>query len=52
MDIIRTHRKEKHPNTLEKYYTYKGSKDNQQMNDANTDTHNQVFRTSHETNTR
>jgi hypothetical protein len=52
MDIIRTHRKGKPLNILEKHYVYKVSKDNLQMNDMNTDTHNQIFKTLHETNTR
>jgi hypothetical protein len=44
----RTHRKGKHLNTLEKYYIYKVSKDNLQMNDTN----NPIFKTLQETNTR
>jgi hypothetical protein len=52
MDIIRTHRKGKHLNTLEKYYIYKVNRDNFQMNDTNTDTHNPIFKALHETNTR
>jgi hypothetical protein len=52
MDIIRTHRKGKHLNTLEKYHIYKISRDNIQRNDTNTDTHNPIFKALHETNTR
>jgi hypothetical protein len=52
MDIIRTHRKGKHLNTLEKYYIYKVRRDNLQINDTNTDTQNPVFKALHETNTR
>jgi hypothetical protein len=52
MDIIRTHRKRKHLNTLEKYHIYKSSNDNLQMDDTNTDTHNPIFKALQETNTR
>jgi hypothetical protein len=52
MDIIKTHRKGKHLNTLEKYHIYKISKDNLQMNDPNTDTCNPIFKALQETNTR
>jgi hypothetical protein len=44
VDIIRTHRKGKHLNTLEKYHIYKVNKNNLQMNDTNVDTHYPVFR--------
>jgi hypothetical protein len=40
MGIIRTHRKGKRLNTLEKYHINKISKDNLKMNDTDTDTHN------------
>jgi hypothetical protein len=50
MDIIRTHRKQL--NTLGKYYIYKVSKDNLQMNDTNMDVNNPVFKTLQEMNTR
>jgi hypothetical protein len=43
MDIIRTHREGKPLNTLEKYYTYKISKNKLQMKDANIDTRNVIF---------
>jgi hypothetical protein len=52
MGIRRTHRKGKHLNTLEKYYMYKDSRDNLQMNDMNTDTHNPIFKALQEMNTR
>jgi hypothetical protein len=52
MDIIRAHGKGKHLNTLENYHIYKLSKDNIQMNDTNTDTHNPIFKALQETNTR
>jgi hypothetical protein len=52
MDIIKTHRKRKHLNTLEKYCIYKISRDNLQMNDTNTDTNNPIFKALHEMNTR
>jgi hypothetical protein len=52
MDIIKTHTKGKHINTLETYHIYKISKDNLQMNEANTDMHNPIFKALHETNTR
>jgi hypothetical protein len=42
MDIIRTYRKGKHLNALEKYHLYKISKNNLQMNDTNIDTHNPI----------
>jgi hypothetical protein len=51
MDIIRTQKKGKHLNTLEKYHIYKTSKNNLHMNDTNIDTHNTVFRTLQEMNT-
>jgi hypothetical protein len=52
MDIIRTHKKGKHLNTLEKYHIYnKISKNNLHMNDTNIDTHNPIFRTLQEMNT-
>jgi hypothetical protein len=52
MGIIKTHRKGKHLNILEKYHMYKTRRDNLQMNDTNTDTHNPIFKALHETNTR
>jgi hypothetical protein len=52
MDIIRTHRKGKHLNTLEKCHIYKIGKDKLQMNDTKTDTHNPIFKALQEMNTR
>jgi hypothetical protein len=51
MDIVMAHRKGKHLNTQEKYQTYKISKNNLQMTDANVDTHNPIFRTLQEMST-
>jgi hypothetical protein len=44
MGIIRTHRKGKHLNTLEKYYIYIDNKDNLQINDTNIDARNPIFK--------
>jgi hypothetical protein len=52
MDIKRTHRKGKHLNKLENYYIYKARRNNRQMNDTSTDTHNPIFIRLHETNNR
>jgi hypothetical protein len=51
MDIIKTARKRKHLNTLEKYYIYKLSKNKQNMNDTHVDTHNPIFEILQELNT-
>jgi hypothetical protein len=51
VDIVRTHKKGKHLNTLEKYHIYIISKNNLHMNDTNIDTHNVVFKTLQEMNT-
>jgi hypothetical protein len=40
---MRTQKKRKHLNTLEKYHMYKISKNNLHMNDTNIDTHNPIF---------
>jgi hypothetical protein len=45
VDIVKTHKKGKHLNTLEKYHIYRISKSNLHMNDTNIDTHNPVFKT-------
>jgi hypothetical protein len=45
VDIIGTHKKGKHLNTLEKYHIYKISKNNLHTSDTNIDTHNPLFRT-------
>jgi hypothetical protein len=47
MDVIRTGRKGRHLNTLEKYHIYKISR-NLHMNDAHIETHNPIFQTLHE----
>jgi hypothetical protein len=44
MDVIRTGRKGRHLNTLEKYHIYKINRDNLNMND----TYNTIFQTLHE----
>jgi hypothetical protein len=51
MDIIKTYKKGKHLNILEKYHTYKISKHNLHTNDTYIDTHNPLFRTMQEMNT-
>jgi hypothetical protein len=45
MDIIKTGKKGKHLNTLEKYHIYGISKDNVQKNDTYIDTYNPIFET-------
>jgi hypothetical protein len=50
MGIIRTERKGKHLNTLEKYHIYMISKNTLQMNDTDIDTHNPIFRALQEMN--
>jgi hypothetical protein len=45
MEIIKTGRKGRYLNTLEKYHIYKIGKDNLHMNDTNTDIHNPIFKT-------
>jgi hypothetical protein len=44
MDIIRTHKKGRKLNILEKYHIYKISKNRLHVNDTNIDTHNPIFR--------
>jgi hypothetical protein len=51
VNIIRTHKRGKYLNTLEKYHIYKTSKNNIHMNDTNIGTHNPIFRTLQEMNT-
>jgi hypothetical protein len=48
MDIIKTGRKGKHLNTLEKYYFCRISKDSLHKNDTQIDTYNPIFETLHE----
>jgi hypothetical protein len=52
MKILKTERKGKHLNTLEKYHIYNMSKDGLQMNDTYIDTHNPVFEMIQEVNSR
>jgi hypothetical protein len=52
MDIVKTTKKGKHLNTLEKYHIYKLSKNKLHMNDTHIDTHNPIFETLQELNTR
>jgi hypothetical protein len=46
--ILKTGRKGKHLNTLEKYHIYRISNDNLHMNDTHIDTYNPIFETLHE----
>jgi hypothetical protein len=48
MDIIKTGRKGKRLNTLEKYYIYRNSKDNLHMNDTHIHTYKTIFETLHD----
>jgi hypothetical protein len=52
MDIIKTEKKGKYLNTLEKYHTYKISKNKLHMNDTYIDMCNPIFETLREVNTR
>jgi hypothetical protein len=52
MDIITTGRKGKHLNTQESYHIYKTSRGNLHMNDTHIDTHNPIFQTLQETDTK
>jgi hypothetical protein len=45
MQVIRTERKGKHLNTLEKYHIQKISKERLHMNDTYNETHNPIFET-------
>jgi hypothetical protein len=47
MEIMKTERKGRHLNTLERYYIYKASKDKIQMNDTNIDIYNPIFEALH-----
>jgi hypothetical protein len=44
---MKTERKGRHLNTLERYYIYKVSKDRIQMNDTNVDIYNPIFEALH-----
>jgi hypothetical protein len=48
MDVIRTGRKGRHLNTLEKYHIYKIISNNLHMNDTHIEAHNPKFQTVHE----
>jgi hypothetical protein len=52
MEIVKTVKKGRHLNTLEKYHVYRISKDNLHMNDTYIDIHNPIFETLSELNTR
>jgi hypothetical protein len=48
MEVIRTGRKDRHLNTLEKYHIYKISRNNLHINDTYIDIYNAIFPTLHE----
>jgi hypothetical protein len=48
MQVMRTERKGKHLNTLEKYHTYKISKEGLHMNHTYNETHNPISEMLHE----
>jgi hypothetical protein len=50
--VLKTEKKGKHPDTLEKCHIYKTSKDGLQMNDTYIDTHNPMFEATQEVNNR
>jgi hypothetical protein len=52
MNTIKTEKKGKHFNTLQKYHIYKISKNGLHMNDAYIDIYNPIFETLQELNTR
>jgi hypothetical protein len=52
MDIIKTHKKGKHMNTLEKYHIHKLYRGNLQINDSAIEPNNPIFKTIHELNNR
>jgi hypothetical protein len=52
MKVLKTEKKGKHLNTLEKYHIYKTSKEGLQMNDTYIDTHNTIFKVIQEINNR
>jgi hypothetical protein len=47
MEIMKTERKGRYLNTLERYYIYEIGKDNLHMNDTNIDIHNPIFKALH-----
>jgi hypothetical protein len=50
MKVLKTEKKGKHLNTLEKYHIYKTSKEGLQMNDTYIDIHNPIFKVIQEIN--
>jgi hypothetical protein len=52
MDIIKTHKKGKHLNTLEKYHIHKLYKKSLHMNDSAIEANNPIFKTLQEINNR
>jgi hypothetical protein len=52
MNIIKTYKKGKHMNTLEKYHIHKLYKSNLHMNDSTIEPNNPIFKTLHEIDTR
>jgi hypothetical protein len=44
MEIMKTERKGRYLNTLERYYIYEIRKDNLHMNDTNIDIHDPIFK--------
>jgi hypothetical protein len=52
MKVLKTQRKGKHLNTLERYYIYKMRKNGIQVKDACIDTHNPIFEIIQEENNR
>jgi hypothetical protein len=48
MDVIRTGRKSRDLNTLERYHIYKISRNNLHMNDTHIEAHNLIFQTVHD----
>jgi hypothetical protein len=48
MDIIRTGRKGRHLNALEKYHIYRISRNDLHMNNTCIEAHNSIFQTVHE----
>jgi hypothetical protein len=47
MEIMKTERKGRYLNTLERYHFYEICKDNLHMNDTNIDIHNPIFKALH-----
>jgi hypothetical protein len=52
MKVVKTQRKGKHLNRLEKYHIYKMSREGVHMNDAHVDIHNPIFEALQEINIR